>query len=157
MPGPQREHWLRHDFLTRHHAQAVLLGNRRQDQVSLHRGERVADTDARPAAKRQIGELGHRLFVFLRETFRPEFIRVVVPARVVMYHIRVDQDNRALRHSVAANNNVLQRLPPNRRDWRRRAPPRPLSPTSFSLPAPYTPFFCGAPPPPARLRARPRP
>ena len=53
---PDRDQALRLDRMAGLEAQAIALGDRRQDQRAFRHGERRADADARAGAERQVGE-----------------------------------------------------------------------------------------------------
>src|SRR5215510_1078025 len=112
--GAQRDepNWL--DDVTRRETHPVALGDGREDDLCFRHGKTVADADARPAAKRQIGEAMPLPNVRRGETLGVEALGLRPQIWIAMRHIDADRDQRAWRHAHAADSVLRDRGPRNR-------------------------------------------
>src|SRR5579872_7396528 len=114
-----RDERLRPDRRAVDERESKPLRARGHDQLRLDHGELVPETAARPAAKRDIGELLAGRLAFRREPFRIEPLRIGPQRRPSMDDERDDEDKPAPAHGIAADRVLVDRAagePP--RGWR---------------------------------------
>ena len=91
--------------------QSPAPGQRREEQDTLHPGKALPDAHARAAAEREIGELRPRGLRLGAKALGIEALRIREVPRVTVRDPLARDDDRALRHGVAADFVVGERPP----------------------------------------------
>src|SRR5947209_15401429 len=87
-----------------------MLGQGRQDKMTLHQGKGIADTNPRPTPKGDIGVTGQALLGFGRETFGIKALRLWEVIRTSMHGIGTNGYQRSRRQVVISNRYWAYRL-----------------------------------------------
>src|SRR2546429_8067299 len=90
---------------------AKLLPNGRQHQNDFHHRERSTDAGPRAVPERKIGVLWQALYEFISPSFRFEFQRLVVEARIALRGPLKHEYLGSLGDAIAADFAIINRLP----------------------------------------------
>src|SRR5437870_3596863 len=98
--GAERHGQFGHDRVLRHHLEGVGLGNRRQDEMHFHEGERFTDTHPRAFAKRDVGKTVPPGLLDRRKALRLTLLRRSPKIRVPMGDVLTDHHDGILRDGI---------------------------------------------------------
>src|SRR5262245_18113204 len=108
---PQRDERLGPNLLISDQLDPEALRDRGDDQLRLEHRELIADAAAGAAAEREVGESRTRGFALWRESIGIEALRIRPQLRPAMDDERDQEDDRSLRHAIAADLVVAEGQP----------------------------------------------
>jgi hypothetical protein len=110
-PGAERDERPRFNLVSRHEVKTKSLCECCHDQLRLDQREMVADTLARPGAKRDVHEFRSIRAPFRQEPIGIELVRVLPEGRESMQHVRDDKREPSTGQMKPAELIIRKRLP----------------------------------------------